>query len=398
MFDAESLVLTTEDGRALLADVSAIARPGPSDLSRWRKQAPAEWVSAALRLAEGRRKGSAKFERAGRMWFDPVGVEQATAEPVARHKARRFGEGGVVVDLCWGIGGDSLALARSNRVIAVDLDAGMNRRALWNAAVYDVAGQVLAVRARAESFAIPAGARVHVDPDRRASGSQRARSVQGYVPGLEHLSRIASAAPGGAIKLGPASDFAAHFGGPGFEVEVVSLGGECKEATVWFGDLATPGVRRRATSLPAGASWTDRDGPAGETHASTPLGAWAFDPDPALVRSGLLDGFASALGLGRIAAGVDILTGPSRVNSPFLSAFEIIESFPLDLKVLRREVAARGLWPLEIKTRGLDTTPESYRASLRPEGSTPATLILVAGRGSPSRAILARRGPTSPTE
>ncbi len=186
--------------------------------------------------------------------------------------------------------------------------------------------------------------------------------------------RIVSTSRGGAIKLGPASDFEAHFGGSGFEVEVVSLGGECKEATVWFGDLADSGISRRATCLPAEATWTDRDGPIGETHATAPLGPWAFDPDPALVRSGLLDGFAAAHGLARIVAGVDLLTGPGLVESPFLAAFEVVEVFPLDLKVLRREVASRGLGPLEIKTRGLDATPESYRAKLRPEGSEPGDL------------------------
>ncbi len=65
-------------------------------------------------------------------------------------------------------------------------------------------------------------------------------------------------APGGAIKLSPASDFAEHFGGPGIEVELVSLNGECKEATVWFGAAAT--CRRRATKLPENVTWTDRDG------------------------------------------------------------------------------------------------------------------------------------------
>jgi THUMP domain-like/RNA cap guanine-N2 methyltransferase len=387
----EALILTTDAGRALLAEVAAVARPGPSDLARWRKLAPAEWVAAALRLVEGRRKGAAKFARADRMWFDPVGVEQATAEAVARHKARRFPEGGVVVDLCSGIGGDSLALAGSNRVIAVDLDAGMGRRTLWNAGVYEVADRVMAVQSRAESFPIPSGARVHVDPDRRAGGRKRAKTLSDYSPGLEDLLGLATSTRGGALKLGPSSDFEAHFGGPGFEVEVVSLGGECKEATVWFGDLAGIGVRRRATCLPGGATWTDLDGPALTTHSTGPLEGWAFDPDPSLVRSGLLDGFAAEHGLRRIVAGVDLLTGPDRVESPFLAMFEVVDVFPLDLKVLRREVAARSLGPLEIKTRGLETTPEAYRNQLRPPGPNPATWLLIAGHSGPSRAILARR-------
>lgn len=392
--EIEALVLTTDPGRALLVEVARVARPGPSDVGRWRRSAPPGWVAAAIRLAEGRRKGAGKFDRAGRMWFDPVGVEQATAEVVARHKARRFagcGAGGPAVDLCSGIGGDSIALAASGPVIAVDLDAGMGRRARWNAGVYDVGDRVMAVQGRAGGFPIPAGALVHVDPDRRASGIGRARSVRDYAPGVGALRDLIGSARGGAIKLGPSSDFEAHFGGPGIEVELISLDGECKEATAWFGDLAGTGARRRATCLPSGATWSDLDAPGTPGSPAGPPDAWVFDPDPALARSGLIDGFAAAHGLRRIGPGVDLLTGPDRVASPFLTAFEVVESFPLDLKVLRREVVARGLGPLEIKTRGLEMTPEAFRARLRPGGPNPATWLLVAGRGGPGRAILARR-------
>jgi hypothetical protein len=387
--DAEWQVLTTGTGRALLAEVALVARPGPADLTRWRKGASAGWVAAALRLAEGRRRGAAKFRRAGAMWFDPTGLEQATAEPVARHKARRFADA-TVLDLCAGIGGDALALAaEACRVIAVDRDPGMCRRVLWNAGVYEVADRVAPVCARAESFPIAPGMLVHLDPDRRARPAARARSLHAYVPGPEFLRALPRSARGGAVKLGPASDFDAHFGGPGFEVELVSLGGECKEATVWFGDLVT--CRRRATTLPAGLSWTDRDGPEGVHADPAPLGPWVFDPDPALVRSGLLDAFAVTHGLHRVAEGVGLLTGAGRVASAFLTAFEVEQVLPLDLKRLRRLVAEQGLGPLEIKPRGLDLRPETLRDQLRPEGARPATLLLVGGPG-PARAILARRG------
>ena len=391
--DAESWVLTTEPGRALLARVEGTDRPGPRELARWRKDADGAQVAAALRLAVGRVKGTRKFERADRMWLDPVGLEQATSEPVARHKARRFGGecgGGTVVDLCAGVGGDSLALAaRGANVLAVDSDRGMCRRLIWNAGAYDVSGRVLAIQARAERFPIPAGARVHVDPDRRAGRDRRARGIGDYSPGLEVLRSIVATAPGGAIKLGPASDFEAWFGGPEFEVELTSLAGECKEATVWFGGLRT--ARRRATRLPENVSWTERDGKAGADAPLTPLSSWIFDPDPALIRAGLLGSFADAHGLGRCAAGVDYLTGDRFLATPFLAAFEVIKALAVDLKGLRRLVAERGLGPLEIKTRGLDLTPEALRKHLRPLGTdNPATLLLMGGKG-PARAVLARR-------
>ncbi len=219
------------------------------------------------------------------MWFDPVGVEQATAEAVARHKARRFDEGGTWSSTsARGSAATALALAESSRVIAVDLDAGMGRRTLWNAGVYGVADRVMAVRGRAESFPIPSGARVHVDPDRRAGGRPRAKGLADYVPGLDVLLGGSRPTPrGGALKLGPASDFEAHFGGPGFEIEVVSLGGECKEATVWFGDLAgresaggPPACRAGRPGPTSTARWARPRRPGRSAPGrSTPTRAWS---------------------------------------------------------------------------------------------------------------------------
>jgi hypothetical protein len=323
------------------------------------------------------------------MWLNSPGLEQSTAETVARHKARRF-EGGLIVDLCAGIGGDSLALTERGDVMAVDLDHGMCRRLAWNAAVYDVAQRVLPCQSRADEFPIPKGAWVHVDPDRRASGRDRARSLAHYKPGLEFLLKLPRRSPGGAIKLSPASDFAEQFERPEFEIELVSLHGECKEATVWFGALVKS--RRSATRLPENVTWTDRDGDLrpGALAPIAPVSTYVYDPDPALLRARLLDSFATAHELGRIAADVDYLTGKSLVATPFLAAFEVESVHPLDMKQLRQLVAARNLGPLEIKMRGLDLTPEALRTQLRARGSHTATLILAGGAGT-AQAILAHR-------
>lgn len=384
----EYWVLTTTEGSRLLGEVGPIRHPGPADLERWRKLATPGRVAASLRIAQTRRRGASKFFRAAEMWFDPTGLEQATAEPVARYKAFRFHEG-LIVDLCGGIGGDALALAGRGAVISVDQDQGMGRRLLWNARVQGVSERVLAVTGDAARFHPPRGAWVHVDPDRRSGSPRAARAdrLDGYRPGLDGLRRIIKNARDGAIKLGPASDFERAFGGPEFEIEVISLRGECKEATVWFGQAKT--CLRRATRLPEGATWTDRDGPARLAETRKPL-AWVFDPDPSLGRAGLLDGFALALGLKRVGQGVDLLTADAPIDSPFLARFAVIDVLPLDLKTLKREVASRGLGPLEIKTKGSALTPEEARARLRPPGDRPATVILVGGV-SPGLAILAER-------
>ena len=128
--DAEAWVLTTEAGWRLLerGRADSVDPSALPDLARFRKEAPPEAVAAAIRLSQARRKAAVKFERGERMWVEPIGVEQATAEPVARHKAAGS-DVRLVVDLCAGIGGDRWRWPQRSDVLAVDLDQGMCRRA-----------------------------------------------------------------------------------------------------------------------------------------------------------------------------------------------------------------------------------------------------------------------------
>jgi predicted RNA methylase len=390
--DAEHEVLTTESGRSLLAEVAWVKLASPADVTRWRRRHTGDHVSAALRVVDARRRGRAKFDRAEIMWFEAVGLEQATAEPVARHKAVRF-QDALVFDVCSGIGGDSLALAHhADTVVSVDIDPAMARRTRYNAEVYGVGHRVFPIIADATTIEIPDQALVHIDPDRRVRTTGRARSIAHYVPDLEFLKRLIRTTRGGAIKLSPASDFREEFGQLAVELEVISLDGECKETTVWFGALAKSS--QRATCIRNGivSTWTDRDAAEhkGTAELACKVLAWVYDPDPALVRAGLLEGFARAHGLKRVAAGCDFLTSDERVESPFLSAFEVDDTMPFDMKKLKKHVAERELGPLEIKTKGIDARPEDVRKALDPEGPNPATILLMGGTGS-SLAIVARR-------
>jgi THUMP domain-like/RNA cap guanine-N2 methyltransferase len=389
--DAEAWVLTAEPGQRLMAEASSVRSIRPADVARFRNHASAAQVSAAIRLIHGRTKAALKFEHGLQMWVDPIAIEQATSEPVARHKARRFASP-LVVDLCAGVGGDALALAARADVLAVDLDQGMCRRLRYNASVYKLADRILSVRARAEAFAIPDKAWLHLDPDRRVSGRERARSLEDYAPGPDFWKTATRQVAAGAIKLGPASDYAKHFSGPEYEIELISLRGECKEATVWFGELVS--CRRRATVLLENVTWTDRDGPAGQWAPVVGMDTLIFDPDPALLRAGLLDGFALEHGLGRVADGVDYLTGGRMIATPFLTAFHVRDALPLDLKRLKRLIAQHEIGTLEIKVRGADVLPETLRRQLDLRGEKSASLLVYGGTG-PVRAILAERAKAS---
>jgi hypothetical protein len=350
--------------------------------SRLRRQYPDAVVRAALLLHELRRKGKAKFSRAERMWFDRRGLEQATAETVARHKAKRFQ--GRVWDLCCGIGGDALALAEKGEVIGVDWNPAACLRTAWNADVYAVAERVSTQCVDLTKLDL-SDSLVHIDPDRRAGSEGRASRIEDYVPGLPFLQDMMSTVRGGAIKVGPASNFGGKF--PDAEIELISLSGECKEATVWFGELRGPHPFR-ATVLPSGESISGH--PLDVVAPIAPLGRYLYDPDPAVVRSGLIDLVADQLGLSRLDGAEEYLTSDTLVSSGFVHAFEIQAELPNNEQAIRAWLRTSDFGQIEIKCRHIPVQAEVLRRRLPLPGDRPGALIFARIDGK-SRAITARR-------
>ena len=343
-----------------------------------------ELVRAALSLHELRQRAEAKFQRADRMWFDRVGLEQATSEAVARHKAGRFA--GRVDDLCCGIGGDTLALADHCTVRSVDRRESLALMTVWNSEVYGVADSVQTVVGDAASF-LKGAHLVHIDPDRR-SGSRRSVRIEDYQPGLDQMCRLIDSRPGGAIKLSPASNFGGKF--PDCEIELVSVRGECKEAIVWFGSLAGE-LPWRASVLPDGASISGE--PLSVDGEVRSLCGVIYDPDPAVVRSGLLDVVAAELGLDRIDLHEEYLSSETEIDSPFVTPFRILADLPNSEKQVRRYFRDHSFGSVEIKCRRIPVDVESMRRKLTLAGKEPITLIFARVNGR-SRALVCRRVPS----
>jgi THUMP domain-containing protein/RNA cap guanine-N2 methyltransferase len=353
-----------------------------------RRQYPKDLVRAALSLHELRRKAQGKFTRGSSMWLDRVGLEQSTSEAVARHKALRFD--GPVWDFCCGIGGDAVALAARCEVTAVDLNPAACLRAEWNAEAYGVASRVTTQCADVASLTEIAG-RVHVDPDRRAGSGGRVSRVEDYEPGLPFLNELMTRCRGGAIKVGPASNFGGKFNG--VEIELISLSGECKEATIWFGDLA--GLAPfRATALPSGETIAGH--PLDASAALAPLGRYLYDPDPAVVRSGMIDLVAERFGLNRLDGAEEYLTSDSLVVSAFVEPFEVLADLPNNERDLRAWLRTSDFGQLEIKCRHIPIQADVLRRRLPLPGNQPGVLIFARCDGK-ARAIVGRRASGAPS-
>ncbi len=385
-----------ETYRELRATPELLVRVAESDAPELRLQAELrksyadDLVRAALSLRDARLRARGKFERADDTWFDAVGLEQATPEAVARHKAARFArdeEPVVVHDYCCGVGADTTALAAAGcRVVAYDRDPLRAEFARWNVEAAGLADRVTVEVADVEALT-DRDALLHVDPDRRASGSGRRRTIrlEQMVPSLDRLHQWIDEFPGGAVKLSPASNFQDKF--RDVEIELVSLNGECKEATVWFGRLAGD-APWRATVLPSGETLTgdplDAYAPPG------PLGRFLHDPDPAVVRAGLVDALCEATSLSRLDAAEEYLTSDEPVDSPFTQTFEVLAEVRNNNREIRRAVRAAGFGSVEIKCRHVPVEAEAVRRRLPLDGDQPGVVVFARVEGR-TRVVIARR-------
>jgi THUMP domain-like/RNA cap guanine-N2 methyltransferase len=381
----------------IFSQIAARSGPELALQDRLRGEFPADLVRTALTLVELRRRGASKFSRAAEMWFDRVGLEQSTSEAVTRHKAQRFPQGARVWDFCCGIGGDAVQLAARGDVIAVDRDRSACLCTQWNAEVYGVADRLRVLCADVTTLADRDGL-LHIDPDRRpgrAAGAgpsdsgRRTLKLEEADPGLDTVARLAAEFRGGAIKCSPASNFGGKF--PEAEVELVSLDGECKEATIWFGELAQPGTWR-ATALPSGETLSGD--PLSVAAPIGPLGRYLINPDPALVRSGLIDLYAVRHGLSRLDDAEEYLTGDAIPESHLSHAFEVVAEIANNEREIRDYFRGAAVGALEIMCRRIPIDIEALRRRLSLAGRQPAVLIFARIEGR-ARAVVCRRPATS---
>jgi SAM-dependent methyltransferase len=362
--------LLSEEGRALLDGLPETPlEPGDALAlgTRLRADHPAELVAAVLAQHELRGRAAAKFSAAHAMWFTRDGLEQASAEPLARHRAARYAGYRVVADLCCGIGGDLCALAPGRDALAVDLDPVHLRMARENARVHG-AGEVAAALADVRDLRPPRSLAVFVDPARRAGGRRlpttESRPPLAWCLGLGD--RVAGvgikAAPGLPLGLVPA----------GWEVELLADRRELKEAVLWSPALAT--TTRRATVFPGPRTLAAAPGP---PVRCAPPGAFLLDPSPAVTRAGLVEELARDLGdAWKLDPRIAFLSADEPLRSPFGRLLRVDASLPWNLKRLRGVLRERGVGAIEVRKRGSAVDAADLATRLRLRGDARAVVVL----------------------
>ena len=162
------------------------------------------------------------------------------------------------------------------------------------------------------------------------------------------------------------------------EIEFISLRGALKEAVLWFGPLKTS--RRRATLLP-GIFTLEGDAPAPLSIREP--GEYIYEPDPAVLRAGLVAVLGMQLGAEQLDPDIAYLTSDRLKPTPFARAWRVVDWFPFGLKRLRAYLRSRGIGRVVVKKRGSPLEPDELIKKLKLSGDGEAWIFLTHLRGKP---------------
>jgi hypothetical protein len=223
-----------------------------------------------------------------------------------------------------------------------------------------------------------------LDPARRSGSGRRTFDPAAYSPPFSFVADLVARVPASGVKVGPGIP---HDLVPtGAEAEWVSDAGDVKEAALWFGPLASGGVRRRATLLPSGATVTDD--PVLGAPPVGPVGRWLHEPDGAVVRAGLVAEVAAMVGGRLLDPAIAYVTTDRDDRCPFTRRFAVELVMPFQLKRLRAMLREHGVGDVVVKKRGIAVEPEELRRRLRLDGRGPMRTLVLTRIGADPFAIL----------
>ncbi|MDB4392147.1 class I SAM-dependent methyltransferase, partial [bacterium] len=297
-----------------------------------------------MEQAQLRKKAGQKFTRASRMFFTRRGLEQASGQRLAEYKASRFQSLENVADVCCGIGGDLLSLARRGqsegskvptaKTVGVEIDELTSLFARKNLDAYSLDQDLADVRQiDFAEFDLSKLNGIHVDPDRRV----QERTVHGsrFLPSLPDVFQRLSSDCTAAIKVAPATPYAEYFP-PNIQREWIGDDRECKQQILWVGPETVQPGHRTATHIGKQGEVSQISILESESRPGVIVGnqimRYLYEPHAIVLAAQLNNVIGDRHGLQRFSADVVYLTGDEDVKDPLLTQFEVLAVLPINLR------------------------------------------------------------------
>lgn len=347
---------------------------------------PPELARAALETAIWQQQAAKKFPKKPQIYFTREALEQASNYEISAYRAERYAQMNTVLDMGCSVGSDTLAFAELVPAVGVDRDPLRLAMAQANAKITRPGSAVDFVRADLQAplpFAGMKSAGLFFDPGRRRDG-RRISSVNRYSPPLNIIRTWLPLFPALGVKISPGVNLP-EIAQYDSEVEFISLRGELKEAVLWFGALRT--ASRRATLLPGRHTMTAERRGSGkpsdlQPRIHEPLD-YLYEPDPAVLRAGLVRNLAEEINAFQLDPDIAYLTASGLRQTPFARVWQIETWLPFNLKRLRQVLRERNVGDVIVKKRGSPLEPERLIRDLRLNGGERRVLFLTHLRGKP---------------
>ena len=223
---------------------------------------------------------------------------------------------------------------------------------------------------------------VWLDPARREHG-RRLNDPADWSPALDWAFDLARTLPTG-IKLGPGID--RDLLPPDAEAQWISVDRDVVELVLWFGSVARPGIGRAALVLGEHGTaelTAEEDSPDAEPGE---LGQYLLEPDGAVIRARLIGELARRVDGRMLDSSIAWITTDAAPATPLGQAFRVLERFPLDVKTLKRELAARRDRATRDQEAGRRRRPGRVPHPPRAEGRSGGDPRAHPGRGRPGGA------------
>ncbi|MCA9000663.1 MAG: hypothetical protein KDB61_01985 [Planctomycetes bacterium] len=339
-------------------------------LAQLRRVFPPELAREGARLHSLRERCKSRLGKDLLPFLRDPGHQQVSAPRIAEHRAARISAltpHSHIWDSTCGLGMESLHLGLAGHgVVSTDLDAETLQFAAANLRHHGL--RPWTVRANALESGIRAP-HVLIDPDRRPGGF-RTLNPDAWSPTLSQTLALLARHQAGVAKLPPGMDVPGDWDRT-YALHWISLEGQLLECTLWTGAWA-PSPGRTAVLLGKdGRHFEFTDSPQSTT-ALTAEGARSIsflaDPDPSIVRAGLLGRLAAGQGLQPLAEKLGYLGGEHPPTSHFLTGYRVLASCALDRKKVRRMLAEHDVGPIQVRMRGHDEPAETLERKLKGPG------------------------------